>query len=376
MPGANLQLVAYGAQDIYLTGNPQITFFKVIYRRHSNFAIESIRLPQNHDVNMGNTYKYEIQRRGDLLSSIFLNIRVNDSTDPSISKTYYGFQLIDYVEFHIGGQLIDKQSGEWMILWCDLTNTYDKSLMLDDMVTDTNNTLYIPLQFWFCRNIGLSLPLIALDYHPIQLVIVFKNKNDVIFDTEIQELNIYCDFIFLDTDERRLFVSNTHQYLIEQVQINESNIIDKDEIQFNMSLNFSHPVKELIWIIQDVNGYEYYMQGYELAKTVLIKMNNQYRLSDREGLYFTRVQRYQYHTGAGAYTGPKNVHLYSFALDPEKHQPSGSCNFSRLDSAVISMSLDTITRMTGTQYRLVRVYAVNYNVLRIINGMGGLAYSS
>jgi hypothetical protein len=141
MPGANLQLVAYGAQDIYLTGNPQITFFKVVYRRHSNFAIESIRLPQNYNVQMGNHYIYDIQRRGDLLSSIFLAITVDIS---NIGQTYYGFQLIDYVDFYIGGQLIDKQYGEWMLLWCDLTHSYDKGLMLDDMITDTNNTLFIP----------------------------------------------------------------------------------------------------------------------------------------------------------------------------------------------------------------------------------------
>jgi hypothetical protein len=374
MPGANLQLVAYGAQDIYLTGNPQITFFKSIYRRHSNFAIESIRIPQNYDIHMGNRYTFEIQRRGDLLSSIFFTVKMDDTT---INYPYYGFQLLDYVEFIIGGQLIDRQYGEWMTIWCDLTHTYDKGQMLGDIISNTNETMYIPLQFWFCRNIGLSLPLIALDYHDIQLTVVLKNKNDLVISADIDEFNVYCDFIFLDTDERRMFVSNTHQYLIEQVQLNQSNTIVPSETHYNMNLYLSHPVKELLWVIQDVSfNKEYDISNYELAAFAGIKMNNQYRLSDREGIYFTKVQRYQYHTGYGIYSIPKYIHIYSFALKPEEHQPSGSCNFSRLDSAVIQLTMDNKTLILGTEYRLIRVYAINYNVLRIINGMGGLAYSS
>lgn len=374
MPGANLQLVAYGAQDIYLTGNPQITFFKVVYRRHSNFAIESIQLPQNYDIHMNNRYTFEIQRRGDLLSSIFLQITVDNS---NIIQPYYGFQLIDYIDFIIGGQLIDRQYGEWMILWCDLSHPYDKSQMLNDLLSNTTDKLYIPLQFWFCRNPGLALPLIALNYHEIQLTIVFKDKNNVIGGADIVELKVLCDFIFLDTDERRMFINNTHQYLIEQVQLNESNTISPTDTIYNMNLSLSHPVKELVWIVQDVsNNKEYDISSYELASTVLIKLNNQYRLTEREGLYFTRVQRYQYHSGYGIHSVPKYIHLYSFALKPEDHQPSGSCNFSRLDNATIQLGLNTNTQISGTQYRLVRVYAINYNILRIINGMGGLAYSS
>jgi hypothetical protein len=373
MPGAVLQLAAYGAQDIFLTGNPEITYFKIIYKRHTNFASESILVPQNYNVQMGSTYTFDIPRQGDLLSSIFLHIQLDK---PNIVQSYLGYNLIDSIEFKISNQTIDKQYGEWMALWCDMTHTYDKGQMLDDMLSNSANTLIVPLQFWFCRNPALTIPLIAIQYHPIQIIIKLRKSTEIIGNPEITDFKIYADYIFLDTDERRRYTQNAHEYLIEQVQRTESQVISSTASRSIIDFQFSHPVKELVWIIYDVSGTIYNTTHCEQADKVLIQMNSQDRLSERSGLYFTRQQRYQHHTGAGSFSSFPYIHIYSFAFRPEEHQPSGSCNFSRIDNATLGLTFDNSTKISGTEYRVVRIYAVNYNVLRILNGLGGLAYTS
>jgi hypothetical protein len=374
MPGASLQLALYGAQDIYLTGNPQITFFKIVYRRHTNFSMESIELPYNQTITLGNQYTFNLERKGDLLGSIFLHIKV----DPSgIYDTYYGFQLIDYVELLIGSQSIDKQYGEWMSIWCDLTHPYDKAQMLDDMISNFNNIIIIPLQFWFCRNPGLAIPIMALNYHNIQLNIKFRKSSEFPYPLTFTYFKIFADYYYLDTDERRRFANKSHEYLIEQVQQFESNTIDSSKLRDFFEFSFQHPVKELIWVVYDYSGNYYYINNYEEVGTALLQLNGQERLSRREGYYFTRQQRYQYHTGSGAYTGPRYIHVYSFALKPEEYQPSGSCNFSRVDNATLDVTFLTNNfKLLTSGYRVIRMYAPNYNVLRITNGMAGLAYTS
>jgi hypothetical protein len=375
MPGATLQLTAYGAQDIYLTGNPQITYFKFIYRRHSNFSIESINIYDNdYDTGMGSRIITKVPLQGDLLSSIFLEVIIDNS---NIISSYYGYQLIDYVDFEIGSQLIDRQYGEWMAIWSDLNYTTDKLQMLDDMISSTNDTLYIPLLFWFCRNPGLAIPLIALQYNECRLIIQFKNSSKVIGNPNISSIKIYADYFFLDTDERRLFMNNTHQYLIDQLQIYESKPIQTTDTRFDIDFHFYHPVKELIWVIQDTSDNAIYdIENFEKCKNAVLQLNGQDRFSRRDGTYFTKVQRFQYHNGCGANSGLPYIHLYSFSLNPGEHQPSGTCNFSRIDNSVLILNLDTTTLVSSASYRLIRLYGINYNVLKIINGMGGLAYTS
>jgi len=375
MPGASLQLTAYGAQDIYLTGNPQITYFKFIYRRHTNFSIESVNIYDNdYDIGMGERIIAKIPLQGELLSSIFLEVVMDIS---SITNTYYGYQLIDYVDFEIGSQLIDRQYGEWMAIWCDLNYPIDKLQMLDDMTSSTDDTLYIPLQFWFCRNPGLALPLIALQYSECRLSIQFKNLSKVVGGANISSIKIYADYFFLDTDERRLFMNNTHQYLIDQLQRYESKPIETTQTRFDVDFQFYHPIKELIWIIHDTSDNVVYdIDNFEKCKNAVLQFNGQDRFSRRDGTYFTKVQRFQYHNGSGANSALPYIHVYSFSLNPSEHQPSGTCNFSRIDNSVLILNLDTTTLVTNTQYRLIRLYGINYNVLKIINGMGGLAYTS
>ena len=402
MGGGLMQLVAYGAQDIYLTGNPQITFFKVVYRRHTNFAVESIEQTINGSVGSGSKVSVTIARNGDLLSRVYVQLTGNstyvaevtavtaDATqDPPVLKVdavtavtesgSTGFDCIDYAEVEVGGQVIDKHYGAWMKIWCDLTHAVDKKTMLNDMLCNAvgcgcgtaSAKTYIPLQFWFCRNPGLALPLIALQYHEVKLNIKFCNLSAG------AAAEVWCDYIFLDTDERRRFAQVSHEYLIEQVQYNNGVTMPAGGTQ--TELRFNHPVKELVWqSVASSGGCACEKTGLGDVCSALLQLNGHDRFRKRDGDYFSTVQRYEHHSGARTAAATNNcvdsgeIYMYSFALKPEEHQPSGTCNFSRIDNAVLNVE----RLKTGTADGVLDVYAVNYNVLRIMSGMGGLAYSN
>ena len=361
MGGGLMQLVAYGAQDIYLTGNPQITFFKVVYRRHTNFAVEAIEQTFNGSATLGSKFSCTISRNGDLLHRVYLEM--TNTVDGSTGQT--GFDLIDYVEVEIGGQCIDKHYGQWMQIWTDLTHGVDKVAMLAKMMPTSSGAVktYLPLQFWFCRNPGLALPLIALQYHEVKLNVQFANQ--VGSTNAIGECCVFCDYIFLDTDERRRFAQVSHEYLIEQVQF--SNALQISETGGQVELRFNHPVKEIFWHTGPTTNATAAANG--LLTDSLLQLNGHDRFRKRSGSYFRDVQRYEHHCGSSGSTG---LHMYSFALKPEEHQPSGTCNFSRIDNAVLNVTGTALV----SAHRVLKVYAVNYNVLRIMSGMGGLAYSN
>jgi hypothetical protein len=391
MGGGLMQLVAYGAQDIYLTGNPQITFFKLVYRRHTNFSKEAIE--QTWDGVSSDTGRCSatISRNGDLVYRMY--IETKGTLDPG-DVNNPGAWLIKTIELEIGGQQIDKHSGAWMEIWAELTEPNDSGAIYDGK-DDHNGTLFqkmagmagacgdgnwaaggklfIPLQFWFCRNPGLALPLIALQYHEVK----------VILDHRVSDLggscdhSLWCDYIYLDTDERRRFAQVSHEYLIEQVQEQSLN-----NPTGTSDLYFNHPVKELVWAKTS------YASGASRdtiasAGTYQLKLNGHDRFAARHYYYFTRTQIWEHHSGPGGLdsdTGPGNadtgnhfgmhdnsIAVYSFALKPEEHQPSGTCNFSRIDNAQLLCASGGLADT---------IFAVNYNVLRIMSGMGGLAYSN
>ncbi len=485
MGGGLMQLVAYGAQDIYLTGNPQITFFKVVYRRHTNFAMECVQQTINGNSNTasggGNTGTVTISRNGDLVGKVYVTSSTAGIED--------GDSLISEVEVEIGGQRIDRHYKEWLQVWAELSTPDSKALAYKNMTGALSHGLnstgtagvalvQVPLQFWFCRNPGLALPLIALQYHEVKLKFTWGDAGTVDATCEV-----WADYIYLDTDERRRFAQVSHEYLIEQVQreVKSSSTSQK--------LNFNHPVKELIWTSAATNAYT----------TAQLKLNGHDRFAAQEEEYFQLRQPFDCHTAvpganipmsdrpvmispitvtsdinmvasdtpnadgefqvldaatsnlkvftatatdidikvgdivsmvypcaaneyvsavgiitvietapadgaAAVYTmnltngiqttnSPtastagdgalhiigrlqdplsrcsqltKKVNVYSFALKPEEHQPSGTCNFSRIDNAQLVLGVA----------EAVNVYAVNYNVLRIMSGMGGLAYSN
>ena len=370
-----MQLVAYGAQDIYLTGNPQITFFKVVYRRHTNFSMEAIEQTMNGNQTSSGTSSVTISRNGDLVHRVYLQM-VNSGITGDVSVANTGNMIIDNVVCEIGGQQIDKHYGHWMEAWAELTEpnptgaavaasapetgTPYQSMALGGGITaatPANLTYFIPLFFWFCRNPGLALPLIALQYHEVKFIINFSTVKHA----DNQTVSVWCDYIYLDTDERRRFAQVSHEYLIEQVQHQSfsANGASKD-------LTFNHPVKELV-ITGAKDSGTFIPASLSGAVTFKLKLNGHDRFAARNFRYFTRTQIWQHHTGYGGCTGVNdNIGVYSFALKPEEHQPSGTCNFSRIDNAQLELGTDAA----------VEVYAVNYNVLRIMSGMGGLAYSN
>jgi len=418
MGGGLLQLVAYGAQDVYLTGNPQITFFKVVYRRHTNFAMEAIQQTFNGNVGYGNTVTCQISRNGDLINRMYLQVSVPKRVGTTATDSYVNFlglRLIKSVVIEIGGQQIDKHYSDWLYIWNELSLPIGKRYAYETMVgadkdilSTKDTTLYIPLEFWFCRNVGLSLPLIALQYHEVKVKIEFESKTNCIISgttaaniANITTASLWVDYIFLDTDERRRFAQLSHEYLIEQLQFTGSETLNKGVNR--IKLNFNHPCKELIWVAKSKGTYKkdrWYDYNFADAavteenavsktsniifqvdpaafrnplKSAILQLNGNDRFAVREGLYFTHVQPYQHHTNVPV-NNPINV--YSFALKPEEHQPSGTLNMSRIDTATLMIDAEDPGTTANYTYDGINIYAVNYNVLRILSGMGGLAYSN
>ena len=423
MGGGLLQLVAYGAQDAYLSGNPQITFWKGLYKRHTNFAMEPFRINFTGQPNWGTKQSAVIGRHADLLYSTYVEVVLAAGTYNN-DQARLGYNLIKYAEIEIGGQLIDRLYGEWMYLWDTLTSTYNASRMLRQMVGGGNNpgawavgastqcndingkpslptVLYIPLAFFYTRNPGAALPLIALQYHEVKINLLWNDPTFISASAATSmpapvQAAIYIDYIYLDVEERRRMAQQSHEYLIEQTQFNE----DKGISSYNnrIDLTFNHPVKELVWVAQPerytnckLNSPGTRLQPFTYDSSAVyeqyIQMNGQDRMDRRYGDYFNKVQIYQHHTGS-TFVNPTRddsdsiqqpgIYVYSFALRPEEHQPSGTCNFSRIDTATIVMNMSgavTVSDDSDATWN-VRVYAVNYNILRIMSGMAGLAYSN
>lgn len=587
MGGGLLQLVAYGAQDAYITGNPHITFWKVLYKRHTNFAMEAMRVNFTGSPSYGQRSVVVINRNADLMFRTYLEVTLPDTRAAATGanqdvlwtaggRRRLGYLLIQQVEIEIGGQIMDRHYGEWMYLWESLTSQYDQSVRLDQMlgaaVEGTFSTpagcngrptvLYIPLSFWFCRNPGLALPLIALQYHEVRLNFIFRQATDLVQNVttggaaftggvvgaaaalpRFKDAAVYVDYIYLDTDERRRFAQQSHEYLIDQLQYGLQQSVTSQTVRLDLTLN--HPVKELVWVYQDARKLDCSQLSVlgasntqpfaydDIANRCRLQLNGQDRFDERYGDYFWKVQPYQHHSGGafephaytsltastvtgstagsvyavftatttsgsptitltaapsagtipstgmvvvsattaagavavlpgttityasgtanangGTYTlganavagapstvtyyavydsnntlvdvfqnaavsgintgyqttnpdaigvlaGQPNsvgytqsvnpINVYSFALAPEEHQPSGSCNFSRIDTT--TLVFDSIVGMDGRSLTpgsfpsknypyLFRMYAVNYNIFRVMSGMGGLAYSN
>ena len=425
MGGGLLQLVAYGAQDVYLTGNPQITFFKVVYRRHTNFAIEAIEQTPTGSNSLGSRVSFQITRNGDLIHRVYfygvITASAGSSGDAVALVPNFGHKLLKTIELEIGGQRIDKHYSEWLYIWNELSLPIGKRNGYNVMVGANGRNiatklgqgesyeLYVPLEFWFCRNVGLALPLIALQYHEVKINIEYEAEsamkdtggNNFTIEEELKTVPIknssltgsltlkldkatlWVDYIFLDTDERRRFAQLSHEYLIEQLQFTGADsITSSGESMKSIRMNFNHPCKELVWTIKDTTTGVYW-NNYSSAGNGLhnndhldstnpvtsakIMLNGNDRFATRKGDYFSLVQPYQHHENTPD-KFHQGINIYSFALKPEEHQPSGTLNMSRIDTAVLSLS----SSITG----VISIYAVNYNVLRILSGMGGLAYSN
>jgi hypothetical protein len=320
--------------------------------------------------------------------------------------------MLKFVELEIGGQLIDRQYGEFLFLWETLSQTTESAAKLLTMVGKNNidtsvnpsgcgsngrpirpDVLYIPLNFFYTRNPSAALPLIALQYHEVKINIEWNKQEFFTYKPgggsppptvtvpPPSQVAVYIDYIYLDVEERRRMAQESHEYLIEQVQFNESQ--GMTSYGNKIDLTFNHPVKELIWVTQaewktdckSTPRATLYLQPFtydDIVRDMSLQINGQDRVPSRFGDYYQTVQPFQHHSGNTA----AGLYMYSFALRPEEHQPSGTCNFSRIDSAAIQLNVRGDTTIDETRPYNIRVYATNYNILRIMSGMAGLAYSN
>ena len=515
MTGALLQLVSYGVQDLYLSGNPQITLFKTNYKRHTNFAVEIMKLPVTGNINFSNTLTCKIPMQGDLVTKMYLKINVS-GTSGSNGKWAFsdklGYSLIDYVSFLINGTSIDKQYGEWLNIWNEMFRNPEHDRGHDIMLGNTGSattlsssdksvTLYIPLKFFFNRHNGLALPIIALQNSSVRLDIklnsarvCYVNEYQYYTGSEFSNTSVtltvsspelFVNYVFLDTDERKRFSRYRHEYLIEQVQRSGSSIIVANTLTYNYDLILNHPCKAIFWVFKRDNlndgsrylsqtdlttatkrlvlAYTDFSSAYAIGEyltavsdvsstlqaiientyaisaiasesaatlatiecqtlltpaqmssatwaldlgstatrntgttnpgnvafdvamyqsmnfslynnytgqpmqSCVLKLNDQPRFTEQNANYFTYVQNYE----TGKSTPKDGLYLYSFALFPFEHQPSGTCNFSKLDNAVL-----TLTFPTSLPRSTIIAYAINYNVLKIMEGVGNISYTN
>jgi len=411
--GGLLQLVATGRQDIYLSGNPQTTFFKQVYRRHTNFSVESCRIDFDGATDFGKVVVATIPRKGDLLNTLVLEISLpmlpqySSTTTDTSWVNGIGHAMIDYISLEIGGKEIDRQYGEFLHIMSELQvdaskrNGFNNMIGYQEAYTQACQpgplNLYIPLRFWFCNNVGLSLPLIALQAHPVRVYVKFHPVQRLFYRDSLvlsptqtlatpvnpTSVIMWGDYIHLDTDERRRFTSSKHEYLIEQVQRQQRTSVSAGASLSNISLDFNNPIKELVWVVQQDRMQsthewfnfsnrqliEEYVSLDDQISTAVIRLDGYDRFEVRSAPYFRLIQPYQRHTCI-----PDDyIYVYSFSLAPEAAQPQGTLNASRIDSIVLALTMNpNITRYDSG----ITVYATNYNVLRIAAGLGGILFTA
>lgn len=416
-----LQLVARGRQDAYLTSNPQFTFFKHVYRRYTPFAMESIPIEFDGTPNFGQRISVVIPRKAELLSSLFLEVELPPipQPDPLNPSLYWvndiGHALIQDVSIEIGEKEIDKQTGEWLHIWEELTTSADKRSGYNEMVghwdvypplsldVTQSQRLTVPLRFWFCNTIGEALPLIALQAHPVRIIIHLRPLNDLVWSSALNPLTnccpnvdplaitrmqMYGDYIFLDKEERQKFAAADHEYLITQLQYTPQESVPAGAQYANVKLHFNNPCTEFIWTVQqdrmrcvrewfnygnvikslpliDVGKYD-----ADLLDSAILRLDGYDRFQRRNAQYFRLTQPYQFHKCVPDTPGTY-IYLYSFSLRPEDEQPAGSINCSKIDDITLSLRFNPNEL---TSERFITVYTRNYNVLRIVGGLGGLAF--
>jgi hypothetical protein len=429
MAGGLMQLVAYGSQDIYLTANPKVTYFQAVYKRHSNFASEVIEQTVNGNPADNGRVSITIARNGDLVQDMYLEMVAKSglaSSTKGASAIYAAERAIKDIEVSIGGQRIDRHFQKWWRLFDNLYHSEAKKADYAKMTSNTQNgAIYLPLIFWFNRHPGLSLPLIALQYHECRVDVDLSSEFS--HYTDGSTLKCWANYHFLDTEERRRFAQKSHEYLIEQVQHTGADAVSATSAK-NVRLSFNHPCKELIFAFgngsvsnaslwnftsnlnEDAVVLESDLRALGATSNIFVPvtygtgapllavgtgysestvcedgavgaaravgplsefrivLNGQDRMKAQGGKYFNQVQPYTYHTGSPM----PGVYSYSFALKPEEHQPSGTCNFSRIDNAQVNVSL----KSGATSSETMHLFATNYNVLRVQSGMGGLAFSN
>lgn len=399
MGGALMDLVAVGAQDVYLTANPSITFFQSVYKRATPFAMETMSQVINGSVGNGSHVSVTIARNGDLIGPMYLEATAKAVADDD--KCWLAEQMISQIELTIGGQRIDRHYSKWFRLYSELHMNDEKKASYAKLTSGASNQVMLPLQFFFNKNPGHYLALVALQYHEVRLDIDLASD----FDNKFSNLKVWGTYVFLDTEERKRYAGKQHEILIEQVQHTGSDAVAAGS-ETSVRLSFNHPVKELAWCLSvgqgrsfDVfNGAAASLRIAEDAATAAsdkypvapnragcpvvvadasentagflsqakLMLNGQDRFKEQGAKYFNQMVQYLHYEGS-PHAG---VYAYPFALRPgDSVQATGSCNFSRIDNAQF-----TVTPRNAAD--TLHLFAVNWNVLRISSGLGGLAFSN
>jgi hypothetical protein len=388
--GGLIQLVAYGAEDLVLTANPEISFFNNIYMKHVNFSMESMNLLFTDIPGFGKTSFITIKRSGDLLHRLYLEL-ILPTQAGSTWTNRIGFNIINRVEFYIGNKIIDRLYGIWMHIWTELTHSNSKKQLLTPMIgstgpngtsnglsCNTSQKLIIPLFFYFCRNPGLAIPLNAIrNNQNLSLKFFFETKancvqNGTLPTGDFTDASIWADYIFLETEQNRLYLQKPLEYLIEVSQHRETKLAVSGTK--SILLGFSLPCKELYWIIYktdgDGDGDKFTNFTDDNNNNMMVDMQLIFNTKDvfssgaKDYNYFNYVQPYQHHKGRP----DLGINCYSFAINPEDHQPSGFINFKNI-------SLATMAITPKTSNGLIHIFGLCYNVLKIQYGDINLVYN-
>jgi hypothetical protein len=407
MGGGVIQLVTRGKQSHFLVGTDGASYYRSVIHRKTNFAIESIQQTISGIADFGNTFTVTLARGGDLITECMLQVTLPDvpytvGSNGAAWVKDIGHILIEEIKVEIGNTCIDKQYGEWMSIWTELTIPSEKYTAYQNMIGSTSDLigtrsclihhinpipgkeLYIPLKFWFNKSPGTALPLIALQFNEVKFRIQFRNAADLLrgnptnpSQLHLKNVKFYTDFVFLEKDERELFAKTTRKLIVTQLQRHKISVNkQKNNI---IRVNFNHPIKELIWTAIDTERqkrtdiYRDYVNFRDstdrnpfIQSKILI--NNIDRFSERTSRYFNMVQPMKHHTRVPA----GGINMYSFGLYPESIDPSGTLDFSVVEDAVLETELSDAAALSTS---IITIYAVNYNVLTVERGMAAVMFN-
>jgi hypothetical protein len=385
-----LNLAITGIQDQWLTGEPEFSYFLMNFKRHTKFSIESIETPFDGDVDYDATVECRIPKnKGDLIRSMMLKFTLPQPTgtaDSGYDIRYMksiGARIIEYADLFIGGQTIERVTGDYIYMYDQIHNNKDDIDQTLYFLTGHDNYIAVSydwdynvlLPFYFFRHPSLAIPVCALTKQLVEVRIKFKKLEDVIIQyktatdiidppsgvsSSIKKVSLVTDFFFVTEDERNFLLTRPIEYVITQLQMSQFKFKPGESKKSGM-LNFKNPVKEMFFLAVSDDVYK-----YEPIKQVTMKFNNNI-IIDADNLMLSYEQPLKYYTGV---TG-NNFGVYSFSLKPETYYPTGQVNMSRIAHNLIDIELDSPDASFGHK---VYVYAVNYNVLRISSGLGGLKF--
>ena len=408
-----IRLAVTGVQDQWLTGEPQFTYFIMNYKRHTKFATENVENPfvvkdqQGRSPEFGNSIIARIPNdMGDLLRSVELKVTLDPLLHSNVYNTSIGTRIIDHADLIIGGQIIERLTGEYIYMYDQIHNNVDDTSQTLYFMTGHNNTLgfskpytfYVNLPFFFFRHPSLSIPVCAITkqlveirikFNPIDYKISYEYDSDTSTltptkDGNISSASLLVDFYYITDDEKNYLRTRPVEYLITQLQ-RATIPFRPNEHKRSVMTDFKHPVKEMYFVasLQEKNGIEtiittdnslFRSDEMNIRSDVRFIKNVSYEFNgtpifNHERLQLAYQQSLDHHTGcpSPAY----EFYTYSFALNPEVYYPTGQVNMSRIRH----QKLDVEMEETGQNNDIhVNVYAVNYNVLHVESGLAGLKF--